>query len=158
MTAFTDTLGFNKGSAALPSEKLYKSFAVSVTLDMAKIVAARLAAGATALAVSDTLQVIPIPAKSRVENVGMEITTVSTNGTATYALGDSSAAAGYLAAQALTPVGLYGGVPVLSAGAFVPSLSGGKVYAAADNIIVTLGTALPTASVVRVFAEITDLS
>jgi hypothetical protein len=47
---------------------------------------------------------------------------------------------------------------VLSSGAFAPTLSGGKVYAAADTIDITLGTAVPAAAVVRIFALLTDIN
>jgi len=46
----------------------------------------------------------------------------------------------------------------LSSGAFAPTLSGGKVYASADTIDVTIGTAVPAAAVVRLFATFTDIN
>jgi hypothetical protein len=57
MTAFTDSLGFNKGTAAFPADVTAIS-KFEVKLDLAAIIAARSAAGATALAAGDTLQVI----------------------------------------------------------------------------------------------------
>ena len=72
--------------------------------------------------------------------------------------GDGSAAAGYLAATSANSAATSGGVPVLSSGAFAPTLSGGKVYAAADTIDITLGTAIPAAAVVRIFAMFTDIN
>lgn len=156
MATYTDTLGFNKGSAALPADALFKMHRVEVVLDFPKIIAARLAAGATALAASDVLEVIPIPAGTVVSNVGMEIITVGASGS--ISIGDGSAAAGYLAATVSTSAGYFGGVPVLSSGAFAPTLSGGKVYAAADTIDITISTAVPSAAVVRIFALMADIT
>lgn len=157
MATYTDTLGFNKGSAALPSNALHKVHLVEMTLDFPAIIAARLAAGATALAATDVMEIIPIPAGTLVSNVGMVVTTAA-GVTSTISIGDGSAAAGYLAATSANAAGTSGGVPVLSAGAFAPTLSGGKVYAAADTIDITLGTAVPAAAVVRVFALMTDIN
>ncbi len=157
MATYTDTLGFNKGSAALPSNALHKVHLVEMILDFPAIIAARSAAGATALAASDVMEIIPIPAGTLVSNVGMVVTTAA-GVTSTISIGDGSAAAGYLAATSANATGTSGGVPVLSSGAFAPTLSGGKVYAAADTIDITLGTAVPAAAVVRVFALLTDIN
>ena len=157
MATYTDSLGFNKGSAALPSNALDKVHLVEMTLDFPKIIAARTAAGATALAASDVMEIIPIPAGTIVSNVGMVVTTAA-GVTSTISIGDGSAAAGYLAATSANATGTSGGVPVLSSGAFAPTLSGGKAYAAADTIDITLGTAVPAAAVVRVFAMFTDIN
>jgi hypothetical protein len=157
MATYTDTLGFNRGSAALPANALNKVHLVEMTLDFPAIIAARSAAGATALAASDVLEIIPIPAGTLVSNVGMVVTTAA-GVTSTIAIGDGSATAGYLAATSANATGTSGGVPVLSSGAFAPTLSGGKVYAAADTIDITLGTAVPAAAVVRVFAKFTDIN
>lgn len=54
MAAYTDSLGFNKGTAAFPANVTEVS-KFEVELDFAKIVAARSAAGATALSAGDTL-------------------------------------------------------------------------------------------------------
>jgi hypothetical protein len=157
MATYTDTLGFNKGSAALPSNALHKVHLVEMTLDFPAIIAARSAAGATALAASDVMEIIPIPAGTLVSNVGMVVTTAA-GVTSTISIGDGSAAAGYLAATSANSAATSGGVPVLSSGAFAPTLSGGKVYAAADTIDITLGTAVPAAAVVRIFAMFTDIN
>ena len=157
MATYTDSLGFQKGSAALPANALNKTHLVEIVLDFPKIIAARAAAGATALAASDVVEVLPIPAGTLVTNVGMVVTTAA-GVTSTIAIGDGSAAAGYLAATSANATGTSCGVPVLSSGAFAPTLSGGKVYAAADTIDITLGTAVPAAAVVRVFAMLTDIN
>lgn len=156
MATYTDSLGFNKGSAALPAKGTDRSTVVSIVLDFAKIIAARLAAGATALAASDVLEVLPVPAGTIVRAVGMQVQTVAASGT--IAIGDGAEAAGYLAATAVSSTGYFGGVPVLVAGAFLPVLSGGKRYGAVDTIDVTIGTAVPATAVVRVFVELVDVT
>jgi hypothetical protein len=86
----------------------------------------------------------------------MQVQTVAASGT--IAIGDGTAAAGYLAAQAVSATGYFGGVPVLTAGAFAPTLSGGKRYGATDTIDITIGTAVPALAVVRVFVELVDVT
>ena len=157
MATYTDSYGFNKGSAAPLARGLNKTTRLEVTLDFPKIIAARAAAGATALAASDVLEVLQIPAKSIVSQVGMEVITAA-GVTSTIAIGDTSAAAGYLAATSANAVATSGGVPTLSAGAFAPTLSGGKLYSSADTVDITIGTAVPSAAVVRIFATLTDVS
>jgi hypothetical protein len=156
MATISDTIGFNRGSAAYPADSLNKHYRVEVILDFPKIIAARAAAGAAALTSTDVIQAIPVPAKTLVTSVGMEIITVGASGS--LALGDGTAGAGYLAATVSTSTGMFGGVPVLSSGAFAPTLSGGKVYSAEDTIDVTLSTAVPSAAVVRVYAVMVDVS
>lgn len=157
MPTYTVPVGFNAGSGALPADGLNKTHRVEVTLDFPKIIAARLAAGVAALVATDVLEIIPIPAGTVVMNVGMEVTTAA-GVTSTLSIGDGTAAAGYLAATSVNATGWSGGVPVLSAGAFAPTLSGGKLYSAADTIDVTIGTAVPAAAVVRVFAVMVDVT
>jgi hypothetical protein len=88
MTAYTDSYGFNKGTAAFPAYGDTRVSYVEVVLDFAKIVAARSAASATALAAADTLQVMQVPANAVILHAGFEVTKVeSTNTTATFDLG-----------------------------------------------------------------------
>ena len=56
MATYTTAVGFNAGSAAYPADALNKCHRVEVVLDFPKIIAARLAAGATALAATDILE------------------------------------------------------------------------------------------------------
>lgn len=156
MATYTDSLGFNKGSAALPAKGTDRSTVVSIVLDFPKIIAARLAAGATALAANDVMEILPVPAGTIVRAVGMEVQTVAASGT--IAIGDGTAAAGFQAATVVSAAGYFGGVPVLVDGAFAPTLSGGKRYGAADTIDITIGTAVPALAVVRVFAELVDVT
>lgn len=61
MVAYTDSLGINKGSIALASSYTNRFTVMEYTIDFAKIAAARLAAGATALANTDTLVLATLP-------------------------------------------------------------------------------------------------
>ena len=61
MPTYTDSLGFDKGSAAYPEKGRLSLTKLSVELDFAAITAARAAAGATALTSGDVLEVLQIP-------------------------------------------------------------------------------------------------
>jgi hypothetical protein len=156
MATYTDSLGFNKGSAAIPASGVHCSSVVSVTLDFPKIIAARAAAGAPALAANDVLEVLSVPAGTIVRNVALVVVATATSGT--IAIGDGAAPSGYLAAQSVASTGVFGGVPTLSGGAFSPALSGGKVYTVDDTIDITIGTAVPSTAVVRVVAELVNIN
>lgn len=151
MAAYTDSLGFNKGTAAYPADVTSIS-KYDVTLDFAKIVAARAAAGATALAAADTLQVISLPAGSIVLSAGINVTSAeTTNTTATFDLGytgGSPAAAN-----------VYGNdLASNSTGLKAADLANPTVVAAADTIDLLLNTAVPANAVVHVFAFVADCS
>jgi hypothetical protein len=88
MATYTDSYGFNKGTAAFPAYGDTRISYIEVELDFAAIVAARSAASATALAAADILQVIQVPANAVILHAGFEVTKVeSTNTTATFDLG-----------------------------------------------------------------------
>lgn len=61
MVAYTDSLGINKGSAALAGSYTNRLSVIEYDIDFAKIAAARTAAGATALAATDTLVLATLP-------------------------------------------------------------------------------------------------
>lgn len=61
MVAYTDSLGINKGSAALAGSYTNRLSVIEYVIDFAKIAAARVAAGATALASTDTLVLATLP-------------------------------------------------------------------------------------------------
>lgn len=151
MTAFTDSLGFNKGTAAFPANVTEVS-KFEVTLDFAKIVAARSAAGATALAAADTLQVIALPAGSVVLTAGLQVTKVeSTNTTATFDLGftggSPAAADAYANDLASNALG-YG----------IANLANPTAVTSADTIDILLNTDVPTDCVVKAFAIVANVS
>jgi hypothetical protein len=159
MATYTDSLGFNKGSAALRADGLTKVTRMEVVLDFAKIAAARSAAGVTALASGDVLEVIPVPAKTLVMRVGYDVTTAE-GATATFDLGDGSDADGYLNDVDLNSVG--SGVMSLALTEGTPNTiagySNGKYYSAADTIDMTLNNNAINVAVVRVWALVADAS
>jgi hypothetical protein len=61
MVAYTDSLGFNKNSAGFPANYTDRVSVVEFDIDFAKIAAARSAAGAAALAATDTLVIGVLP-------------------------------------------------------------------------------------------------
>jgi hypothetical protein len=157
MATYTDSLGFNKGSAGFRADGLTKVTRMEVVLDFAKIAAARSAAGAAALASGDVLEVIPVPAKSLVMRVGYDVTTAE-GATATFDLGDGSDADGFLNDVDLNAVG--SGVMALALTEGTPNTiagySNGKYYSAADTIDVTLNNNAINVAVVRVWALVAD--
>ncbi len=159
MATYTDSYGFNKGSAALRADGLTKVTRMEVTLDFAKIAAARSAAGATALASGDVLEVIPVPAKSLVMRVGYDVTTAE-GATATFDLGDGSDTDGYLNDVDLNSVA--SGVMALTLAEAAPNTvagyTNGKYYSAADTIDVTLNNNAINVAVVRLWALVADAS
>ena len=121
-----------------------------MTLDFAKIVAARSAAGATALAAADTLQVINLPAGSVVLAAGLVVTKVeSTNTTATFDLGFTGGSP--YAADAYA-----NNVASNSLGLKAADLANPSVVVSADTIDLLLNTAVPTDCVVEAFAVVVN--
>lgn len=151
MANYTDSLGFNKGSAAFPADVTDIS-KFSVVLDFADIVAARAAAGATALSAADTLQVIALPAGSVVLSAGLQVTKVeSTNTTATFDFGftGGTPAAADAYADALASNALAYGIE---------DLANPTAVASADTIDLLLNTAVPTDCVVNAFAIVANVA
>jgi hypothetical protein len=146
MTAFTDTIGFNKGSAA----------------HRENITTERSTAGATALAANDSLAILQIPAKTFVLAVGIDVTTA--DGTAsTVDIGETGGDVdGWINGHDCNAVGsacstnntLVEGTPNV----FEPALGNGKYYSAADTIDMLFLTAPQDASVMRVWAVCIDCS
>lgn len=151
MAAYTDTLGFNKGTAAFPANVTEVS-KFEVELDFAAIIAARAAAGATALAAGDTLQVINLPAYSVVLTAGLNVVTVeSTNTTATFDFGFTggtpAAANVYCDDFACTAVAMDS-----------DNLANPTVIKTADTIDILLNTAVPTNCVLKAWAIVANCS
>jgi hypothetical protein len=148
MPNYTDSLGFNKGAAAYPDGHGISKF--TVELDFAKIIAARSAAGATALAAADTLQVISLPAGSIVLAAGLLVTEAeTTNTTATFDLGftgGSPYAANVYANDD----------PSNALGLTAADLANPSVIVSADTIDLLINTAVPTNCVVKAFAVVVN--
>lgn len=149
MAAYTDSLGFNKGTTSYPAN-IHDVSKFEVELDFAEIVAARSAAGATALAAGDTLQVISLPAGSVVLSAGLMVTSAeTTNTTATFDLGftgGSPAAANAYANDAASN----------STGLKAADLANPTVVASADTIDLLINTAVPANCVVKAFAVVVN--
>ena len=149
MAAYTDSLGFNKGTAAYPANVTDIS-KFQVELDFAAIIAARSAAGVAALAATDTLQVISLPAGSIVLSAGVNVTSAeTTNTTATFDLGFTGgtpyAANAYANDVASNATGLK-----------AADLANPSVIVTADTIDLLLNTAAPVNCVMNVFAIVAD--
>ena len=149
MTAFTDSLGFNKGTAAYPAN-VNDISKFQVELDFAAIIAARSAAGVAALAATDTLQVISLPAGSIVLSAGVNVTSAeTTNTTATFDLGFTGgspyAANAYANDVASNATGLK-----------AADLANPSVVVTADTIDLLLNTAAPVNCVMNVFAIVAN--
>ena len=156
MATYTDSLGFDKGSAGFHATGLNKVHRVEVTLDFAKITAARLAAGATALTSADVIEAIPLPAKSLVLRVGLDVT-VAEGGTLTIDVGDGTDPDGFLDGVNANTVASYCSALALTEAApnTVTGYSNGKYYSAADTIDVLIVNAAD-AAVMRLWALVMD--
>ena len=152
MTAFTDSYGFNKGTAEYPAFGGNRISYIEVELDFAEIVAARSAAGATALAAADTLQIIQLPANSVVLHAGFEVTSVeTTNTTATFDFGftgGSPAAANVFGNDIASNALAWS----LAAGASTALPNPVIIGTSNDTIDLLINTAAPTDCVLRCFA------
>lgn len=149
MAAYTDTLGFNKGTAAFPANVTDIS-KFEVTVDFAAVKAARTAAGATALAAADTMQIISLPAGSVVLSAGMNVTSVETiNDTATIDIGftgGSPAAANAYGNDLVTN----------TTGLKAADLANPTIVITADTIDILLNTAVPENAVIKFFAVVAN--
>lgn len=146
MATYTDTLGFIKGTASYPHDPQSVT-RIQVKLDFAKIVAARAAAGATALAAADVLEVIPLPAGSIVVAAGLQVVTAETvNTTATFSFGYGGATAAYAATAASNATGFT-----------AANLANPTVFATADTLDVLINTAAPTNAVIVVTAIVANI-
>lgn len=159
MPTYTDSLGFNKGTAAAyPYEGTRAVTKIEVELDFAAIAAARAAAGATALTSGDVLEVIQIPAKTQVLAVGLDVTTAE-GGTLAIDVGDGDDPDCYLEdADANDEAGYSSSQVTISEGTpntLAPALPWGKYYAAADTIDVKTVNAAD-AAVMRLWALVVD--
>ncbi len=157
MATYTDSLGFNKGSAGFRAEGLNKVTRMEVVLDFAAIAAARSAAGAAALASGDVLEIMPVPAKTLVLRVGYDVTTAE-GASATFDLGDGSDTDGYLNDISLNSVA--SGVMSLALAEGAPNTisgySNGKYYSAADTIDLVVNSNSVDAAKVRIWALVQD--
>jgi hypothetical protein len=152
MTAFTDSYGFNKGTASFAAYGGNRISYLEVELDFAAIVAARSAASATALAATDTLQVIAVPANAVILHAGFQVTSAeTTNTTATFDFGFTGA----------SPAAANAFGNDIASNALGWSWAAGNGLAnpiiigtSDDTIDLLLNTAAPTDAVLRCFAVV----
>jgi len=158
MATYTDEIGFDRGSAGFHEKGLHRIAKLEVTLDIDAIVAARLAAGATALAAGDILEALPIAAGTYVIAAGLNVTT-ATAATCTVDLGDGSDVDGYVDGYDPDTVGYVAPTFALTEAApnTIIGYGAGKLYAAADTIDLVLLTAIPTGAVIKVWAIAANL-
>lgn len=151
MATYNDGKGYNLGTgAAHVAAGINRVSSVTVDLDFAAITTARAAAGLTALAATDVLEVIKVPAKTLVTNVVLEVTTAE-GGTLTIDVGDGDDPDGYLDGVNGNAAAAY--IPVAGTAAFEQ----GKFYTAADTIDVTTVNAAD-AAVMKLTAIMVDCS
>lgn len=167
MATYTDSLGFSKGSTGFHNAGLNKVVLQEVVLNIDTIVAARLAASATALAADDVLEVLSIPAKTLVLGVGLAVDVDSSAATATVDIGNGDGTGG------TDFDGWIDGANVAAAGGpfwstltlveaapntLSPAFSAGKVYTSAGVVSIKFLTAVPVGAVLRVLVLTVDLS
>jgi hypothetical protein len=151
MATYNDGKGYNLGTgAAHVAAGINRVSSVTVDLDFAAITTARAAAGLTALAATDVLEVIKVPAQTLVTNVVLEVTTAE-GGTLTIDVGDGDDPDGYLDGVNGNATAAY--IPVAGTAAFEQ----GKYYTAADTIDVTTVNAAD-AAVMKLTAIMVDCS
>ena len=90
MADYTDSLGFYKNSAGFPANYADRMSVVEIDLDFAKIAAARAAAGAAALAATDTLVIGTLPKGAYVVAAALTLVRAE-GGTATIDVGVTGA-------------------------------------------------------------------
>lgn len=149
MATYTDSIGFDKGTASFPYGGHPRGTFIEVDLDFAAITAARTAAGATALTDGDVMEVIQLPAKTAVLAVGLDVTTAE-GGTCTVDVGDGADADGYLDGVDANAVASYSHLDSATLG-----YAAGKYYSSADTIDLTMVNAMD-AAVVRLWAYVVN--
>ena len=153
MAAYTDTVGFNKGSAASTASTNNRTYLQQVDLDFPAIIVARAADSLTALAATDSLAVLHIPAKTLILAVGVDCTTANTAASTIdigYTGGDVDAwVDGFDTASATSAVGL---------GTLMTTAVATNYHHSADTLDMLFITALQQESIMRVWAVMVDCS
>lgn len=135
MPAYTDSLGFNKGSRAIDAMGGNRYHVHVLRLDFAAIAAARVAALAAALIATDTLELISVKPGNFVRLLGWNLVRAE-GATATLSIGDAAAAAGYGPAVDLNGTPGWFNNPLVLTEAAPPTFAAyvlGKVYPGTAN-------------------------
>ena len=151
MATYNDGKGYKLGTGAAHVAKgINKVSTISVDLNFATITTERAAAGLTALAAGDVLEVIKVPANTLVTHVALNVTTAE-GGTLTVDVGDGDNPDGYLDGVNANATAAY--LTVAGTDAF----EAGKFYTAADTIDIVTVNAADTA-VMTLTAVMVDCS
>jgi hypothetical protein len=151
MATYNDGKGYNLGTGtAHVAAGINKVSSVTVDLNFATITTERAAAGLTALAAGDVLEVIKVPANTLVTHVALNVTTAE-GGTLTVDVGDGDNPDGYLDGVNANATAAY--LTVAGTDAF----EAGKFYTAADTIDIVTVNAADTA-VMTLTAVMVDCS
>ena len=151
MATYNDGKGYNLGTGtAHVAAGINKVSSVTVELNFATITTERAAAGLTALAAGDILEVIKVPANTLVTHVALNVTTAE-GGTLTVDVGDGDNPDGYLDGVNANATAAY--LTVAGTDAF----EAGKFYTAADTIDIVTVNAADTA-VMTLTAVMVDCS
>ena len=151
MATYNDGKGYNLGTGtAHVAAGINKVSSVTVELNFATITTERAAAGLTALAAGDVLEVIKVPANTLVTHVALNVTTAE-GGTLTVDVGDGDNPDGYLDGVNANATAAY--LTVAGTDAF----EAGKFYTAADTIDIVLNNAAD-AAVMTLTAVMVDCS
>ena len=151
MATYNDGKGYNLGTGtAHVAAGINKVSSVTVDLNFATITTERAAAGLTALAAGDILEVIKVPANTLVTHVALNVTTAE-GGTLTVDVGDGDNPDGYLDGVNANATAAY--LTVAGTDAF----EAGKFYTAADTIDIVTVNAADTA-VMTLTAVMVDCS
>jgi len=147
MVAYTDTVGFNKGSAASTASTNNRTYLQQVDLDFPAIIIARAADSLTALAATDSLAVLHIPAKTLILAVGVDCTTANTAA--------STIDIGYTGGDVDAWVD---GFSAVGLGTNMTTAIATNYHATADTLDMLFITALQAQSKMRVWAVMVDCS
>ena len=151
MATYNDGKGYNLGTGtAHVAAGINKVSSVTVDLNFATITTERAAAGLTALAAGDVLEVIKVPTNTLVTHVALNVTTAE-GGTLTVDVGDGDNPDGYLDGVNANATAAY--LTVAGTDAF----EAGKFYTAADTIDIVTVNAADTA-VMTLTAVMVDCS
>jgi hypothetical protein len=141
MAIYTEKSGFD-----YPAHSHARVKYMQVTVDYDKVVAARAAAGDTALVAGDSLAVIDLGANSLLLGGGAEVTVASSS------VSSPVLDFGYTGATA----SLVSDLAADATGAESNGLAAPVYFSSAETLDLLLKTALPTGAVVRVWALVAD--
>lgn len=145
--------GVLAGTATGPTYSEGKLTVAEVKLDFAAIAAARVAAGAAAIAATDILQFVGVPAGTYVPMVGAQTSTVE-GAVATVSIGDGTDDDGFLSLFDLNALGRTGS---LATTAFSVAVGGGKWYNADDTIDCLVNNNAVDVAVLSLYVSQVDL-